>query len=198
MATQLLDALSFPYPSPAPSSPAHSPYDPSSSPAFFASFLASQSISRPASSIPESSPDPLRIASTSKRPSSFALVVERKRQQTPATSESPTGLPRTPTTNGGSPLKHGSRSFSLEIPSPTAAQKRSLFQPRLTESQRARDDTPRAAGGDSGVESPMKRIKLGSATKSGTGRGAVRTGETKGASVLEVRLPFSLTTRVQT
>ncbi|KAL8277535.1 hypothetical protein RQP46_010090 [Phenoliferia psychrophenolica] len=98
--------------------------------------------------------------------------VPRKRPSTPPTS------PRTP--SGAVHRSGGSgRSFSIEIPTPTDAQRRSLmFQGHhKTESQKA---------GESGVESPMKKVRIaGTASASpekkptSSGRGAVRTGENR-------------------
>ncbi|KAM0747229.1 hypothetical protein T439DRAFT_97198 [Meredithblackwellia eburnea MCA 4105] len=210
LATHLLAASSRPYPTPPPPIASSHPVDPDTSPGFFASFLAHQYASIPKSSLtptsfsspnstpkastskvrpfqPESSPDPLAMdVEAPARPphSNGAHNFNSMRATTP-----PRSISRTPS---GSPLKSGgsNRSFTLEIPQATEAQKRSLkitlANPnfgsvrtvngdlRMTDSQRARktstDDafgTPRSVAG---VESPLKKIKLDSGGTPGTGR----------------------------
>ena len=183
--SQLVESLAMPYPSPARSASPSTPpgVSASFSAAFFSSFLESHS----AAAIPlQSSPDPLRLPQTGPPPprplarlpsqsqATFASVqIPRKRASTPPTS--PFANPRTP---GGSTVHRSGgsgsgRSFSLEIPTPTDAQKRSLMaKARMTESQRADE-----------IESPMKRVKIGSPfAGTSTGRGAVRTGSKAGQS----------------
>ena len=164
LATHLLDALAFPTPSPTPP-PTSSAPSASNSDAFLTSFLDSHAPPRPSTSqIPPSSPDPLSLPSSND-----------KRVTPPRTANySPQHL------SGHSSLTH-------EIPPPTKAQRMALdAQTRLTESQRARESsTPEKLG----VESPMKKIRLrggdsastDGAAREGTGRGAVRMGEAKGA-----------------